>query len=68
MMVEPAPALGVGALLDGPLANARLLASRQAPDIGGVPDVEKERKQQEEAREPPLPGQHEHPDACRARY
>jgi hypothetical protein len=44
-MVEPARDFCLGAVLDGPLANARLLASHQALDICGVPNIEKEREQ-----------------------
>ncbi len=49
------------------LANRRLLASHQPPDIRGMADVEKHGEKQEQRRKLPPSGQREKHDARRAR-
>ena len=53
-------ALGAGAGLVLAFANARLLASHEPADIVGVPNIKKNREQQEQRSESPLPRQREH--------
>jgi len=57
---QRADALGAGAGLVLAFANARLLASHEPADIVDVANIKKNREQQEQRSDSPLPRQREH--------